>query len=635
MSASTPPQTQWRYLIEQPSDLNGCSIRMLEELATELRAHLIEVVGQTGGHLAANLGVVELTLALHRVFDTPQDKLIWDVGHQAYIHKMLTGRLGQMASLRQRGGICGFTRRAESGFDPFGAGHSSTSISAALGFALADKHRFGDAASRWHIAVIGDGALTAGQAFEGLNHAGETQANMLIVVNDNDMSISANVGALATHLTRLRTHPVVHRLRQSGQDLFAKGGELGEWLAQSRLGVRGGLRQMLAMPSLFEALGLTYFGPVDGHDLPELIHTLENIQQMSGPIVLHVATQKGKGLARAEADPIAFHGVSPASPTEKAAPTLPSFTQATALVLEHLAADDPDLMVITPAMIEGSGLSRFAERFPKQLIDVGIAEQHALTLAGGLAADGIPTFVAIYSTFLQRALDQLIHDLAIQQLPVVLLVDRAGLTGSDGPTHAGNYDLALAASIPSVQLFAPADQLELTAAVEYAYQQAQSGAATGPILIRYPKDQCYRLAQPLPDALDQPRLLLQAKHPERSVLVLVAGSIAAELAETELPDVTLASLLQLKPLNTSAINQLINAHAHCVFIEEGAVAGGIGAQISAQYHAHAHRPIPVELWGIIDDFIEHGSRSQARADCALDLQTLIANIYTIYQRVCS
>jgi len=638
MPARNPPSTQWLSLIDQPADLKAFSPRMLEELAAELRARLVKLVDQTGGHLSANLGVVELTLALHRVFNTPDDILIWDVGHQAYIHKMLTGRLHAMDNVRQRGGPCGFTRRSESEYDPFGAGHSSTSISAALGFALADLRRCGPQNTRRHIAVIGDGALTAGQAFEALNHAGETQANLLVIINDNEMSISPNVGALARHLTRLRTNPVVERLRQTGSALFAQSGELGAIFAQSRQGVREGLQQMLAMPTLFESLGLRYFGPVDGHDLPELLSTLENIRQMSGPVVLHVATQKGKGLSVAEADPVGFHGVAKnslsQSTTSRPEPMV-SFTQAVGEQLCHYAANDPELTVITPAMIEGSGLKAFYKRFPEQLIDVGIAEQHALTLAGGLAAAGIPTFVAIYSTFLQRAFDQLIHDLAIQKLPVVLLVDRAGLTGADGATHAGSFDLAMAASIPNITLLAPADTTELKAAMDTGYQYAAQAQPTGPILIRYPKDRCLTIDAPMPDSLDRPRIINSASNPERSVLVIAIGSLAAELSTAELPDITLVSLLQVKPFNQAAINPLISQHAQTIIIEEGATAGGIGAQISAQFNAGAQLSKRIRLWGIIDAFIEHGSRVEARADCELDFDTLVANIYAIFQQVSS
>ena len=619
----SPRQTHLLDLIEQPADLRALSRGSLPALVEEMRHALLAQVEETGGHLAANLGVVELTLALHRVFDTPHDRLVWDVGHQAYLHKMLTGRRGWMAKLRQRGGPAGFTRREESEHDPFGAGHSSTSVSAALGMALAAEQRGED---RQAVAIIGDGAMTAGQAFEALNHAGDRQANLLVILNDNEMSISPNVGALNKHFTRLRSNPMVERFRHSGEELLAQAGPLGELLGSTRAGLRDGMRHLLGTSSLFEELGFRYYGPIDGHDIDTLIDTLSNLREQQGPRLLHVVTQKGRGLAPAERDPVGFHGVarngvSQSVDTAKAsakAPKPPSWTDAAADYLCQKAAADPRIVAITPAMVEGSGLKGFQARFPERLFDVGIAEQHAVTLAGGLAAEGLRPVVAIYSTFLQRAWDQVIHDIALQNLPVTFLVDRAGLVGPDGPTHAGSFDLALGMSVPNLAVAVPADRRGLEAAMDWALTH------DGPVLIRYPRDRCPDDlgGEMLGDEPMAPRLLRRG----RSALVIGIGAMVERLMPVcEQLGATLVDLRWAKPLSLDILLELAREHDVVVTVEEGSRIGGVGSEL---LHALAERGIsrPGLRLGLDDRFIEHGSREECLADSGLDSRSIADTI---------
>lgn len=634
----SPRQTHLLDLIDQPADLRALSRGSLAALADEMRHALLEQVEATGGHLAANLGVVELTLALHRVFDTPRDRLVWDVGHQAYLHKMLTGRRAWMSKLRQHGGPAGFTRRAESEYDPFGAGHSSTSISAALGMALAAEHKGED---RQAIAVIGDGAMTAGQAFEALDHAGDRQANLLVILNDNEMSISANVGALNQHLTRLRSNPLIERFRHSGEEMLAQAGPLGELLGSTRAGLRDGMRHLLGASSLFEELGFRYFGPIDGHDLDTLLDTLSNLREQRGPRLLHVVTQKGRGLAPAERDPVGFHGVGRngvsraiSSPDDRgdkgdkgdkvATPAgQPTWTELAAARLAHHAEHDERVVAITPAMIEGSGLTGFAARFPERLYDVGIAEQHAVTLAGGLATEGMRPVVAIYSTFLQRAWDQVIHDIALQNLPVTFLVDRAGLVGPDGPTHAGSFDLALATSVPNLAIAAPADARDLDAAIDWAL------AHDGPCLVRYPRDNCPAAlgGEPLGEGATAPtRLRRSAATAPRRVLVIGVGAMVERLIPIcETLDATLVNLRWARPLAIEPLAELAAAHDAVVTVEEGARIGGVGSELLL---ALAERGVsrPGLRLGIEDRFIEHGSREECLADTGLDSRSIAASI---------
>ena len=616
--------------IDSPADLKGFSRADLHALAAELRLALLAQVDATGGHLSANLGVVELTVALHRVFDTPEDRLVWDVGHQTYLHKMLTGRRAAMGKLRQRGGPAGFTRRAESPFDPFGAGHSSTSISAALGMALAAERQ---GSNRQAVAIIGDGAMTAGQAFEALNHAGDCRANLLVILNDNEMSISPNVGALNQHLTRLRSMPLVEKLRHSGESVLAHAGPLGELLGSTRAGLRDGMRQLVGASSLFEDMGFRYYGPIDGHDLDALLDTLKNLRDQPGPRLLHVVTQKGRGLSEAEDDPVGYHGVARRTVSrlsEKAAPAdnhakpaeRPTWTQAAADCLCRHAESDPSIVAITPAMVEGSGLKAFGERFPGRLHDVGIAEQHAVTLAGGLASEGMRPVLAIYSTFLQRAWDQMIHDIALQRLPVIFLVDRAGLVGPDGPTHAGSFDMALATSVPNLSMAVPADQADLEAAFAAALVH------DGPTLIRFARDRCPADlgGERIGDESLAPRLLRRSDAPGRRLLVIGMGPVVETLAPVcEQLDLTLLALPRVKPLPFETIAALAGEHAGLVTVEEGSRAGGVGSEIVARL-AEAGIRRPARRLGIDDRFIEHGTRQECLADTGLDFQSLADTI---------
>jgi 1-deoxy-D-xylulose-5-phosphate synthase len=619
--------------IDDPADLRHLSRTQLAQLADELRDYLLASVARTGGHLAANLGVIELTIALHTVFETPNDHLVWDVGHQAYAHKMLTGRRRDMARLRDRDGPAGFTRRSESPYDPFGAGHSSTSISAALGMAIADriqgrKHR--------SIAVIGDGALTAGQAFEALNHAGDTQANLLVVLNDNDMSISANVGALNQHLTRLRSNPVIDRLRRSGKELLDHGGPLGELMQSTRIGLRDGMKHLLGVSSLFEELGLTFYGPIDGHDLPLLLDTLENLRDQPGPRLLHVVTQKGRGYAAAEEDPTRFHGVGAFSlktPGSKSSPKVPepprnalagiNWTEAFAQWLDK-RGEDPKLIVITPAMLEGSGLTRFHRHHPDRCLDVGIAEQHAVTLAGGLSTAGMKPVVAIYSTFLQRAWDQVIHDIALQNLDVLFAIDRAGLVGPDGATHAGSFDLALGHAIPNLTIAAPADQADLNALLDWGYTQP------GPVLVRYPRGTCpVDLGGEPAEMPHGMRVRQRCSSPEQGILVVAIGAtVETALAAAEGLPVTVVDPRVVKPIDWDGLAPLIEQHAGWLVVEEGAAEGGIGQGLVSRA-AEAGLNRPVRLLGLPDRFIEHGSRSECLTDAGLDVAQLRTNIQSL------
>lgn len=604
-------------LIDHPDDLRSLAKRQLIPLAAQLRAELIACVAQTGGHLAANLGVIELTIALHYVFNTPDDRLVWDVGHQTYGHKMLTGRRDAMARLRMRDGLSGFTRRAESAFDPFGAGHSSTSISAALGMAVAAKLH---GKTHHAVAVIGDGALTAGQAFEALNHAGELNANLLVVLNDNEMSISKNVGALNQHLTRLRSNPVVNKLRNSGQNLLAQTGPLGEILNTTRVGLRDGVKHLLGVTSLFEELGFSYFGPIDGHDVTLLADTLENLRTQTGPRLLHVITQKGRGFNPAELDPVRYHGVGKFDPKIEPQP-MPTaigktWTQGFSDWLDTQGAN-PNVVVVTPAMIEGSGLAHFAANYPSRCFDVGIAEQHAVTFAGGLATEGLRPVVAIYSTFLQRAWDQVIHDIALQNLPVLFAIDRAGLVGPDGATHAGSFDLAFGQAIPNLKIAVPSDALELHTALNLGIK------APSPVLVRYPRGECPAdLGGEAASHAYSLRVRRRMPTPESSLLVVALGSkVQTALTAAAALPATIVDLRWAKPIDWANLRPLIEQHAGWLVIEEGSKLSGIGATLIAQA-AELGLCKPVKHLSLPDKFIEHGTRQECLHDCGLDETSL-------------
>ena len=598
-----------------PADLRRLEPTQLTQLAAELRQFLIGTVSRTGGHLAAGLGVVELAIALHYVFDTPTDRLIWDVGHQAYPHKILTGRRTRMDTLRQKNGLSGFLRREESEYDPFGAGHSSTSISAALGMAIAAKAK---GIRREHIAVIGDGALSAGMAFEALNHAGALDMDLLVVLNDNDMSISPPVGAVSNYLARVLSSRFYNRVREGGKQVLKGMPGISDLVHRWEEHMKG-----MVMPgTLFEELGFNYIGPIDGHDLPLLVSTLRNMRAMRGPRFLHVVTRKGRGYAPAEGDPCVYHGVTPFNPDtgkmEKKGGGK-SYTQVFGDWICDVAAQDERLIAITPAMCEGSGLVRFAADFPARYFDVGIAEQHAVTLAAGMACDGLKPVVAIYSTFLQRGYDQLIHDVALQNLDVTFAVDRAGEVGADGATHAGSFDLSYARCIPNLAVLAPADEAECRRMLQTAYEHP------GPALVRYPRGQGPGI---LPEAgLDTlPWGRGELRRQGRGVALLAFGTLVATAqAVAEELDASLANMRFVKPLDDELVRRLATTHALLVTMEENVVAGGAGAAVN-ECLAAAGLVVPVLNLGLPDCFIEQASQTEQLAAAGLDAASVLRRI---------
>ena len=593
--------------IHSPRELRTLAPADLPVFAAELREFLVDSVGRTGGHLASNLGTVELTIALHYVFDTPRDRIVWDVGHQTYAHKILTGRRAGMAGLRQPGGIAGFPRRAESEFDAFGAGHSSTSISAALGMAEA-FHQLGSAQRA--VAVIGDGAMTAGMAFEALNNAGATNLPLLVVLNDNDMSISPNVGALNNYLARLMSGRFYAAARRAGEKVLSVAPPIRELAKRAEEHMKG----MMTPGTLFEEFGFNYIGPIDGHDLDVLLDTLSNIKQLDGPQFLHVVTRKGKGYAPAEANPCLYHGVSRFDPAVGVAEKTggkPTYTQVFGDWICDMAAADSRLAGITPAMREGSGLLRFSREFPKRYFDVGIAEQHALTFAAGLACEGIKPVVAIYSTFLQRAYDQLIHDVALQNLPVMLAIDRAGLVGADGPTHAGSFDLSFLRCIPNLLIAAPSDENECRRLLSTAFLH------DGPSAVRYPRGSGVGAAiEPGLETVEIGKGVLRRRG--RDVALIAFGSLVAPALEAAgALDASVADMRFVKPLDTDLLRELAQGHRLLVTLEENAVAGGAGAGV-AEALAQLGLNVPLLHLGLPDIFIEHGDPARMLADCGLD-----------------
>jgi len=593
--------------LHSPADLRTLSPADLPRLAQELRDFLVDSVAHTGGHLASNLGAVELTLALHYVFDTPADRIVWDVGHQSYTHKILTGRRAAMAGLRQAGGIAGFPRRAESEYDAFGVGHSSTSISAALGMAEAFRQT---GSKQRAVAVIGDGAMTAGMAFEALNNAGATDLPLLVVLNDNDMSISPNVGALNNYLARLMSGKFYAAARRAGEKVLSVAPPIRELAKRAEEHMKG----MVTPGTLFEEFGFNYIGPIDGHDLDVLLDTLSNIKQLSGPQFLHVVTRKGKGYEPAETNPCLYHGVSRFDPAtgvaEKSGGKL-TYTQVFGDWLCDMAASDSRLVGITPAMREGSGLVRFSQDYPKRYFDVGIAEQHALTFAAGLACEGIKPVVAIYSTFLQRAYDQLIHDIALQNLPVMLAIDRAGLVGADGPTHAGSFDLSYLRCIPNMLIAAPSDENECRRLLSTAFLH------DGPSAVRYPRGGGVGAAiESGLDPVDIGKGVLRRSGHE--VALIAFGSLVAPaLAAAEALDASVADMRFVKPLDRAMLRELAHSHRLLVTLEENAVAGGAGAGV-AEALAELGLAVPILHLGLPDIYIEHGDHAKMLADCGLD-----------------
>ena len=593
--------------IDSPADLRALTPAELPQVAKELRSFLVESVASTGGHLASNLGTVELTIALHYVFDTPRDRIVWDVGHQTYPHKILTGRRAAMTGLRQGGGIAGFPRRAESEYDAFGTGHSSTSISAALGMAEA-FHQTGSAQRA--VAVIGDGAMTAGMAFEALNNAGATDLPLLVVLNDNDMSISPNVGALNNYLAKLMSGRFYAAARRASEKMLAAMPPIKELAKRAEEHMKG----MVIPGTLFEEFGFNYIGPIDGHDLDVLLETLNNIRQLPGPQFLHVVTKKGKGYEPAEANPCLYHGVTRFDPEDGVAQKSagkPSYTQIFGDWLCDMAAADSRLVGITPAMREGSGLVRFSQEFPQRYFDVGIAEQHALTFAAGLACEGVKPVVAIYSTFLQRAYDQLIHDIALQDLPVMLAIDRAGLVGADGPTHAGSFDLSFLRCVPNMLIAAPSDENECRRLLTTAFLH------DGPSAVRYPRGGgCGAAIEAGLAPLEVGKGMLRRRG--RDIALVAFGSLVTPaLQAAESLDASIADMRFVKPLDLELLKELAQSHRLLVTLEENTVAGGAGAAV-AEALAELGLCVPVLHLGLPDRFIEHGDPAKMLAGCGLD-----------------
>jgi 1-deoxy-D-xylulose-5-phosphate synthase len=602
--------------IADPADLRQMPREHLPALAEELRAFLLDSVAKTGGHLSSNLGTIELTIALHYVFNTPDDRLVWDVGHQTYAHKVLTGRREDMARLRMKDGISGFPRRDESPYDTFGVGHSSTSISAALGMAVAARDK---GEQRHAVAIIGDGAMSAGQAFEALNNAGVIDANLLVILNDNDMSISQPVGALNKYLARLLSGRTFNAARKAGEKVLSMAPSLLEIAKRAEEHVKG----MFVPGTLFEEFGFNYIGPIDGHDLDSLIPTLQNMRELTGPRFLHVVTRKGQGYKLAEVDPVLYHGVSKFDAANgiesgKSGGKL-SFTQVFGNWLCDMAATDTRLVGITPAMCEGSGMTRFATQFPARYHDVGIAEQHALTFAAGLACEGMKPVVAIYSTFLQRAYDQLIHDVALQNLDVTFAIDRGGLVGADGATHQGAFDLSYLLCIPNLVVMTPADEAECRQMLSTAYQHP------GPAAVRYPRGSGTGVVPaPTLDVMEIGKGKI-CRH-GRGVAILAFGTLlAAALEAGEALDATVANMRFVKPLDVELIRTLASTHDCLVTLEENTVIGGAGSEVARTLEAIGITK-PLLRLGLPDYFIEHGEQAQMLAELGLSAPALIEHI---------
>ncbi|GFM62514.1 1-deoxy-D-xylulose-5-phosphate synthase [Pseudomonas capsici] len=601
---------------DTPDGLRRLGEAELETLADELRLELLYSVGQTGGHFGAGLGVIELTIALHYVFDTPDDRLVWDVGHQAYPHKILTGRRQRMTTLRQKDGIAAFPRRSESEYDTFGVGHSSTSISAALGMAIAARLQGSD---RKSIAVIGDGALTAGMAFEALNHAPEVEADMLVILNDNDMSISRNVGGLSNYLAKILSSRTYTSMREGSKKVLSR--LPGAWEIARR--TEEYAKGMLVPGTLFEELGWNYIGPIDGHDLPTLIATLRNMRDLKGPQFLHVVTKKGKGFAPAEVDPIGYHAITKLDPLNApAAPKKasgPKYSGVFGQWICDMAKADSRLVGITPAMKEGSDLVEFSERFPSRYFDVAIAEQHAVTLAAGMACEGSKPVVAIYSTFLQRGYDQLIHDVAVQNLDVLFAIDRAGLVGEDGPTHAGSFDLSYLRCIPGMLVMTPSDENELRQMLNTGYLYV------GPAAVRYPRGTGPNAVidnglQPIEIGKGVVR-----RSGKRVAMLVFGVQLADALEVAEKLDATVIDMRFVKPLDEALIRETAASHDLLVTIEENAIMGGAGAAVS-EFLARENILKSVLHLGLPDIYVEHAKPAQMLAECGLDAEGIEAAI---------
>lgn len=595
--------------VNLPSDLRQLSEGELISLSHELREFLISSVSKSGGHLSAGLGTVELTIALHYVFDTPNDKLVWDVGHQAYPHKILTGRKDRISTIRKKNGITPFVTRTESEYDAFGVGHSSTSISAALGMAIAAAINNDEKRT---IAIIGDGGITGGMAFEALNHAGALDANLLVILNDNDMSISPNVGAMKNYLAKILSGKFYTTVKKGSKKVMSNMPSVWELARRTEEHVKG----MIIPGTLFEELGFNYIGPIDGHDLPTLIQTLSNLKDLQGPQFLHVVTQKGKGYSPAEADPVGYHGVSTFDPDRenlpKKAPSSPTYTEVFGQWLCDIANDNDKIVGITPAMREGSGLVQFEQEHPDRYFDVGIAEQHAVTLAAGMACEGLKPIVAIYSTFLQRGYDQLIHDVALQNLPVLFAIDRAGLVGPDGPTHSGSYDFSYLRCLPNMVIMAPADENEcrqmLTTGIHY----------DGPVAVRYPRGKGPGVA--ISDTLECIEIGQAIKVREGKDIALLAfgSTVTSAIKVAEELNATVINMRFVKPLDGKMIKEVVSAHGTLFTLEDNVVKGGAGSGVNEFINQYS---INVNVFniGLPDLNLEHGSREELLEEAGLDV----------------
>ena len=601
--------------IDNPARLREFPENELGEIAREVRDYLVQSVASSGGHFGAGLGVVELTVALHYLYDTPVDRIVWDVGHQCYPHKILTGRRDRITTVKKKDGLAPFPRREESEYDTFGVGHSSTSISAALGMAIAAQRK-GD--ERKIVAVIGDGAMTAGMAYEALNHGGDVKPDMLVILNDNQMSISENVGALTQMLARLMSSRTLNRMRESGKKMMKREGFLWRFLKRWEEHAKG-----MFMPStLFEELGFHYTGPIDGHDIPQLVGALRTLKELKGPQLLHVITTKGKGYARAEREQIDYHAVGPFDPDKglaKKGAAKPTYTEIFGDWLCDQAAADPSLYAITPAMREGSGLVRFSKAWPSRYFDVGIAEQHAVTLGAGMACEGAKPVVAIYSTFLQRAYDQLIHDVALQNLDVLFAIDRGGLVGPDGATHSGSFDLSYLRCIPNMIVMAPADERECRQMLSTGFQYQ------GPAAVRYPRGNGPGVAVD-DDLATLPIGKAELRREGQGIALLAFGALlapAAKVAETL--DATLVNMRFVKPLDEALVLELARSHAAFVTLEDNAIAGGAGAGVGELLAARGI-VLPILHLGLADSYLEHASREELLAESGLDAAGIEASI---------
>ena len=578
--------------IQKPTDIKDLSIEELNILADEIKSFLVDSLEKTGGHLSSNLGTIELTLAMHYVFDTPNDTFVWDVGHQAYTHKILTGRKDLMSTLRQKDGLSGFTKRSESEHDAFGAGHSSTSISAALGIAIANQLKQNLDTS---IAVIGDGALTGGMSFEALNHAGDTDANLLIILNDNDMSISKNVGALSKYLTRLISGKIYSTMKSKSLKFLERLPNVQKFAKRSEEHLKG----MFLPGTLFEELGIDYFGPIDGHDISILIKTLQNLKNLEKPRILHIITKKGHGVKAAEDNPLKFHGISPPSSSTN---NFPSYSSVFGEWLCNTAGNDERLIGITPAMSEGSGMVNFSNKFPERFIDVAIAEQHAVTLAGGMATKGLKPVVAIYSTFLQRGYDQLIHDIALQNLNVIFAIDRAGLVGADGATHAGIFDISFLRCIPNIVIMAPSSSIEMYKALNASHN------LNGPVCVRFPRGK-----SSVEDFVTNDEIEIGKAHIIRTgidiVIFAFGNMLEPSMIAAEEVNATVIDMRFIKPLDEKLIIELASVNKKLISIEDNAISGGAGSAINEVLQKNSIKT-PLHILGVPDFVTEHGSQNE-------------------------